>query len=342
MSTSHTNSTQTISFSISDGIAIPYIGRFWLLLIPNTLSLICSLFVLFHFLFDSTLRHALHNHVIIVILIVCIIAELTTIPFMMYFYLNGVVWIQSPIFCMIWKFFDSATYTTVPKLVGWSSMERHIIIFHSQWISTKKKRFLIHYLPIGLIVIYGIVLYGVTTPMNDCHRRFNYKSVYCSYYSCIYDSVTYSLYEFMSGGVLSSACIGFGSIFLIVRIALQKRRLQQQMQWRKYRKISIQLMFIALIFFVFYLPPILLAISQKLGVPSNVGADYNRYANLFSSYIILLFPFACINTLPKLKTRIKKTLHYFCRRRIPTIVPLHVIQERLTASQAKREKKTIS
>ncbi|CAF1260409.1 unnamed protein product [Adineta steineri] len=337
MSTLHTNSTQTISFSISDGIAIPYIGRFWLLLIPNTLSLICSLFVLFHFLFDSTLRHALHNHVIIVILIVCIIAELTTIPFMMYFYLNGVVWIQSPTFCMIWKFFDSATYTTVPKLVGWSSMERHIIIFHSQWISTKKKRFLIHYLPIVLIVIYGIVLYGVTTPMNDCHRRFNYKSVYCSYYSCIYDSVTYSLYEFMSGGVLSSACIGFGSIFLIVRIALQKHRLQQQMQWRKYRKISIQLMFIALIFFVFYLPPILLAISQKLGVPSNVGADYNRYANLFSSYIILLFPFACISTLPKLKTRIKKTLHYFCRRRTRTIVPLHVIQKRLTASQAKRE-----
>ncbi|CAF3581907.1 unnamed protein product, partial [Adineta steineri] len=154
MSTLHTNSTQTISFSISDGIAIPYIGRFWLLLIPNILSLICSLFVLFHFLFDSTLRHALHNHVIIVILIVCIIAELTTIPFMMYFYLNGVVWIQSPTFCMIWKFFDSATYTTVPKLVGWSSMERHIIIFHSQWISTKKKRFLIHYLPIVLIVIY--------------------------------------------------------------------------------------------------------------------------------------------------------------------------------------------
>ncbi|CAF1154571.1 unnamed protein product [Adineta steineri] len=299
MSISNISSSNTMKFVYDDGIAIPYIARFWVFLISNILSLICCLFVLYHFLFDSNLRRGLHNHAIIIILIICLIMELTTIPW----------------------FLDSVLYTTTAKLAGWASVERHILIFHDQWVSTKKKRFFIHYLPLIFIVLYGIIVYGTTTPMKDCNRPLYYFIPFCAYYSCIYDSAVFSLYEFMTGGILSSVLIGFGSTFLVLRVILRKRRFQQQIQWRKHRKMILQLLSVSSLFFVLYLPPVVLATAYKLGLPSDVGAQYNTYASLFSYYIAFLFPFTCLSTLPQLGTRINNIFRYCRRQKTNAVFP---------------------
>ncbi|CAF3986138.1 unnamed protein product [Adineta steineri] len=315
MSISNTTLTTISTGTPSDGIAIPFIARFWLYLISDVLSLICGFFLLFHLIFDSTLRRALHNHVIIAALCLCIIREVTTIPWTIHVYLVGVVPIKSPTFCMIWKFIESTVYTTLAKLVGWASIERHILIFHNQWVATKRQRILIHYIPLALIIMYGIILYGVVTPINDCNKKFNYNVQSCGYSSCVYNSAGYSLYEFMSGGVLSSLCIGFGSVFLIIRIVIQKHRLQQQVHWRKYRRMTIQLLSVASIFFILFLPPVLWGICQKLGVPSTGGAaSYGLYATFFNIYVIFLFPFTCLGTLPQLRTRINTIIQFFYRQ----------------------------
>ena len=47
---------------------IPISVRFWIYLIADILSVLCSLFVLYYLLFDRTLRQALNNHVIIVLI----------------------------------------------------------------------------------------------------------------------------------------------------------------------------------------------------------------------------------------------------------------------------------
>ncbi|CAF4129043.1 unnamed protein product [Adineta steineri] len=321
MSISNISSSNTMKFVYDDGIAIPYIVRFWIFLVSNILSLICCLFVLYHFLFDSNLRRGLHNHVIIIILIICLIMELTTIPWVIYLYLYEVVWIQTPTFCMIWKFLDSVLYTTTAKLAGWASVERHILIFHDQWVSTKKKRLFIHYLPLIFIVLYGIIVYGITTPMNGCNRPLYYFIPFCAYYSCIYDSAVFSLYEYLTGGILSSVLIGFGSTFLVLRVILRKRRFQQHVQWRKHRKMILQLLSVSSLFFVLYLPPVVLATAYKLGLPSDVGAQYNTYASLFSYYIAFLFPFTCLSTLPQLGTRINNIFRYCRRQKTNAVFP---------------------
>ncbi len=67
----------TYNYSTS---SIPHIVEFWIYAISDGLSILCSLFVLYDLLFDRTLRKALNNHVIIVLLIMGLIYELTTIP----------------------------------------------------------------------------------------------------------------------------------------------------------------------------------------------------------------------------------------------------------------------
>jgi hypothetical protein len=294
----------------------------------------CCLFVLFHFLFDRTLRHALNNHVFIVLLVMCLIWEMTVAPSIINVYLYGVFWPQIPTFCVVLKFLDSCIYTSTAKLVAWASVERHILIFHNQWVSTRKKRLLIHYIPLITIVMYGMMCYAITTPMNDCNRGFYYTYILCGYYSCIYNSVVFSLYEFATGGVLSSFLIGTGSASLLLRIVRQKRRFQRQIEWRKHRKMTIQLLSVTSLFFILYLPLVLLSVTQKAaGVPSYVGADYELYAQFFSNYVIFLFPFACIGTLPQLRTRIKNTFRYCCPRQAGAVVPQQLIMQTVKSNR---------
>ncbi|CAF1667733.1 unnamed protein product, partial [Adineta ricciae] len=304
-----------------DGIAIPHVARYWIFLISNICSLLCAVFVLYHYLFDSTLRHGLHNHTLTIVLIICLIWELTDVPFQMYLFLYRVVWIQTPTFCIIWKILDAALYTSTAKLIGWASVERHILIFHENWITTRRRRFFIHYTPIILIVTYGVVLYSIITPMNYCKRPFYYFVEMCGYYSCVYDSATFTLYEYATGGLLCSVLIGFGGGSLILRVVLQKRRLRRHVNWRKHRKMAIQLLSITALFYIFYLPPVVLSTAHQLGVPSYVGSDYTRNASFFANYIIFLFPFACLNTLPKLRIRLKNMYRYILRKQIRRISP---------------------
>ncbi|CAF0838642.1 unnamed protein product [Adineta steineri] len=303
-----------------DGVAIPYIARFWMFLVSDILSLMCCVFVLYYFLFDSTLRRGLYNHVFIVVLFLCIIWELTIIPWIMHIYFYNVVWIQSQTFCIIWKFIQSLIYTTIPKLVGWASVERNILIYHYQLVSTKKKRIIIHYIPIILILIYGIVLYAIITPINDCKRIFSYNTITCAYVSCTYNSATYALYEFFSGGILSSCCIGFGSASLIIRNMYQKHRLQRQIHWRKHRKMTIQLLSVASIFYVLFLPRVVFGITEELHVQPSFDAVYNRYASFFAYYIVFLLPFACAGTLPQLRKRLLKVFGCSWRQRQMRVV----------------------
>ena len=61
-------------------ISLPQSIRFWFLLIVDVLSLICSAIVLYHSLSKKVLRQALHNHVIITLLIGVLTSQMIDIP----------------------------------------------------------------------------------------------------------------------------------------------------------------------------------------------------------------------------------------------------------------------
>ncbi|CAF3482536.1 unnamed protein product, partial [Adineta steineri] len=108
---------------------IPLIGRFWMFLISNCASLICSIFVLYYLLFDKKLRWRLNNHAFLVGLIINLFALVLDVPLILYYLYHGTVWIQVPFICQLWRYIDAASYTVLPKLVAWASFERHILIF---------------------------------------------------------------------------------------------------------------------------------------------------------------------------------------------------------------------
>ncbi len=135
-------------------IGISQLVQFWLYLFLEIPSVICSIFVLYHLLFNRILRTALHNHIIIILLGINLIIELTNIPWILHYYRLGHVVQATRGFCMIWIFIDEALSVTTTILFAWATIERHILIFHDQLVSTRIEVLFVHYFPIGFLIVY--------------------------------------------------------------------------------------------------------------------------------------------------------------------------------------------
>ncbi|CAF3841742.1 unnamed protein product, partial [Rotaria sp. Silwood1] len=146
------------------------------------------------------------------------------------------------------------------RIVAWASIQRYILIFHHGWMSTQKKKILLHYIPITTIIIYGIILYMTIDLFLSCDRSYYSTILYCGFSSCAYNSTAYSIFELITGGITNIKIIAICSMILIIRLIKQKHRLNQQLNWRKHRKMAIQLLSIILLFYIFYLPK-----TQKMG-----------------------------------------------------------------------------
>ncbi|CAF1343468.1 unnamed protein product, partial [Adineta steineri] len=105
MLTANNSSGNGVSSSV-DPVAFSHYARFWMILPFYVPSLICSLFVLYHYITNRTLRQALHNHVIIILLSINLVVQLTGIPWNLSYYRLEYVSPQSQLFCIIWIVVD--------------------------------------------------------------------------------------------------------------------------------------------------------------------------------------------------------------------------------------------
>jgi hypothetical protein len=122
------------------------------------------------------------------------------------------------------------------------------------------------------------------------------------------------------------------SITLLLRVLLQKRRMRRQINWRNYRKMTIQLLSISLLYLIIYIPEMLMEFIHLCGVPEHVGADFILYAEFFAYYGNLLLPFVCAGSMPELKTKIKKIFPGW-RRRTGAVGPQVFALSRRTGGQ---------
>jgi hypothetical protein len=282
--------------------------RFWsflLVLIPSTL---CTLFVLYHLLFDRGLRHALNNHVIIVLLCICLICEVTIYPWMLYFYQNKDTWKRPLIFCVIWGFLEWSLYVVHTMLFAWATVERHILIFHDGWVSTKKKRFFVHYLPLIFLLLYLFIFYIVIYFFPPCENYSDPSSLVCMF-PCLYDNYILSMWDYIVEEILPTATIVVFTTGLLVRVLCRKVQMRRTIHWRKHRKMSVQILSISFVYLIFLLPYAIVYIVRVCGLSSPLISDLSTYTVFISYFIILLFPFICALSLSELQTKMRNIFH---------------------------------
>jgi hypothetical protein len=290
-----------------DGELIPDAVRFWVYLTFLIPSIICSLFVLYYLLWHRTLRQALHNHAIIIFLFIGLIYEVTIYPWMLYLYQHDGVWERSPFFCTLWVFIDWGLYFTQTILFAWATVERHILIFHYKWVSTKKKRLIVHYLPLVMLVLYCLSFYIVITFFPTCENIFDDYYIVCIQL-CSFKSSKLYIYDTIVHQILPNLIVVVFSIALLLRVRHQKHRVGKSLQWRKHWKMTVQLLMVSILYLIFALPVTLVNFLHLCGLPYAATANFREYLLFFNYCMMLLCPFACALSLPQLREKITNGL----------------------------------
>ena len=301
---------------------IEYIDRkikFWLYFVFLIPSILFSLFLLHQFLFDRTLRRTLSNHIIILLLLTIVFCQMTMYPWMMYHYNHRGIWYRSLTFCVIWGFIDWAIYMLQILLFAWAAVERHILIFHDKLVSTRRKRFLFHYLPPVLIIIYCLFFYSFVYFYPSCSNIFDVYLTICVVV-CLSTNPMFRAIETFFNNVLPNFVIIVFSILLLFRIFWQKQRINQPMRWRKHRKMTIQLLSISVLYLSVTSPWALVVFLRMCGWMTDLSAALDYYAFYVSYYVVLLYPFFAMLSLPDLKMRLKKL--FFLSKCQRTVEPI--------------------
>jgi len=292
-----------------------YAIQFWIFLLLFIPSIIISLFALYHFFLDRALRQPLYNHVIIGLFIIDLFFQLTDVSWYIYYFRCFLSFPRSPIFRLVWGYIDWSGYEIQVILYAWVTIERHILIFHEKLLDTRKKRLFLHYLPPVIITIYCLLYYAMVFFASKCENDFDGLTS-PSLYPCAYQNNTLSMYESIAHGILPIFTIVISSAVLLLRTMWQRYHVQRQIHWRRYRKMTVQVLIISSVYFMFPLPFALLSLLNLCNVLGEIGVELIIYVAFIPIYTTLLFPIVALGSLPELREKFKKTLQFRRQRRV--------------------------
>ncbi|CAF3284267.1 unnamed protein product [Rotaria socialis] len=303
------NITTTTASTVSiGGIPLSTSIRFGLLIGSEIPSLVCSLFVLYNFIFDPALIRSLPHHTIICLNITGTLFKCIDVPLYLNYTIMGEVWPPTAAVCLVWWLADYGFYNACVVFTAWISIERHIFIYHNHWLSTPRKRFFVHYLPLFLIIVYLLVFYVWVIFFPPCENIYDYTLSTCGATPCYILQPIPGIWDAAVNGCLMAAIIVVFSIGLVIRVLMGKCRHHQAMHWRQHRKMTLQLVSISSIFIIFGLPSAIVTFIQLCGIPFDEGNILLPYFFFTSYWLIFLIPFVCLHSLPNVKQRIMKIL----------------------------------
>ncbi|CAF1141075.1 unnamed protein product [Adineta ricciae] len=305
-------------------IDIPVSVRFWNYLILDVLSITCALVILYHLLSDRTLRQAPRNHFIIVLLCVGLIYQSTTVPFMLHFYRVGYSWKITPAFANFWTFIDNSSFTSVLIGFAWATIERHILIFHHSWMTTKRQRFFVHYLPFMLVLTYCYTYWFFIVFFAPCVSLFILSPMNGVPGTCTLTLKFWGTYDSIFNQLLPTFTIILASVALLIRVLWQKSRLNRSIHWGQQRKMTIQLLSISLLYFVFNLPRSIVRAMVLSGVSGYIFIKLNSHFIYFAIQLIFFFPFICCLATSELSKKFRKFLGNNSRHN--TVLPLNEVK----------------
>jgi hypothetical protein len=294
--------------------------KFWFILFSEILSMPCYIVLIYYYLAHKTMRQPLYNHAIIASLFVDLAIISIDLSCHLGFLRLGYIVPSIPAVCLIWQLVDYGFWYGDLFLKSWAAIERHILIFHTNMVNTMWKRVFIHYLPLLFVTFYTPIVYTYLIFFYPVEYTYDYTVLLCGgpyYYNGIpawliwYESLFHYVIPIFLMIVFSNA--------LFLRVILKKRRLRVANGWRQYRKMTIQLFFVSVIY-LFDLPYIIVTIVRWSGYP-DFGTDVQGPYFYYVNYIpIILFPFAVLCTYPKLVQQI----FFWKNQRRGTIFPMTV------------------
>ena len=198
----------------------------------------------------------------------------------------------------------------------WSSIERHILRFHSELVATVQGRILIHFRPLLADSLYGPVCYTYLIFIYPCTPIYDYSTVLCGG-PCYYTDIPVSLvwHATIAHYVIPVLLIAVLNIGLLLRVIRQKHRLHQIVHWRQYRKMTVQLVSLASVFLLSAFPFTIITIVRWSGHPDFATDIAGPYLTYLTYVPTLAIPFVTLGTLSELKKKFYPLLFFQANRK---------------------------
>ncbi|CAF4524902.1 unnamed protein product, partial [Rotaria socialis] len=227
------NNTENISLATTE-MSLLRNARFWILLLFDIPSVACAFFVLFCIFIDRKLRSNVKNHVLVIILLLGIGSQLIDVPFYLNFLVQSSVVPAKPSICLLWWFVNIGMYDGGVLFMAWTAFERHIIVFHEQWISTRKRRIIIHYLPMLFLILYIFIYYTCAIYYFPCENTYDYTLPYCNELPCYANDPIMGMWDWIADVASPTFLEALLSLAFIFRVLWQKHHFHLPIHWRKH------------------------------------------------------------------------------------------------------------
>jgi hypothetical protein len=159
-----------------DGMAWLMTTKFWFLLILAILSTICSVLIFIYF-YRERKKLTIHHHLTLILVVLSFVDKFTDVPFTLIYYYYGRVIPASDAFCLWWNWWSYSVLGSSLFAMAWGSIERHILVFHSLLMSTRRNRMMFHVLPILSMCIFPFIFYFFVMIFNSCENQWDFTLV---------------------------------------------------------------------------------------------------------------------------------------------------------------------
>ena len=293
-------------------------------------SIACSLLILSFFLANwySMMKKALHHHTIFLLTVVSVLYTSFDLPFSLNYFRIGYHPYRSIPFCLWWYWFDYSLLGMSLFVTATTSVQRHILIFHSQWLSLGKRRLLLHYIPLLMSMTYPPSFYLIFMFLYQCEVYFDENDGWCAYPCYIDNDLLFKL-DWLGNNILPVFVIVLANLALLIRVIRSMRRIRRRRAyvWERQKRLTLQLFAFSFLYVIVYTPTAVVALLHAFAFPDL----YDNIPNLYYIYHMIYFvcplqSFLCVLALPDLmqylKHRFKKL---FGRSLVAPAVPIQSV-----------------
>lgn len=293
-----------------------HLGKFLLLLLVGLSSIVFSIIIIIYFAKNREARLQPRNHGWLVLVIIFLLQVTTDYPLGMSFFYYGKVWPESYAYCVWWTWYEFSFNGIGLFLMASISIERHVLIFHPQGaFQTPWRKWLFHYIPIIACVAWPPLFYLLIVVISPlCSTEWTYLEFNCGV-PCYFTVYFVGQFDFLFNIVAPLGLIIVANVLLVIRVIYQKISRHQPVNWRRQRKMTVQLWTISSLYLAFWLPITIVQLIQLTAIPTFMLDQVTTL--LFCIYFVpLLLPMVCLSTLPDL---VKKMLRFVGWRRTNTV-----------------------
>lgn len=290
-------------------------GQYLTLQILMIISLPCYFFNFYHLFTNRVLRRETQNHVIILFLITNFFIVIVDLPSILSILRTGLLWSRAKSFCFFYLFIDYYLFAASLLVMAYASFERHILIFHNNFLSTRSKRIFIRYLPMSFCIIYPFIFYIFVFLLFPSTSHYDPTTKICADDSYLSDNLILTMYDTIGNGTIPTFLIIIFNMTFLFRVIRQKGRMCQNRNWTQYRKIIMQMFGISLLHLFTNMPYYMMVFLALINV-SLYQYSLEPYFVMLLYITSTILPFVCLASLPELW----KKFHFFSNRiKITTI-----------------------